>query len=99
MNLLLTSAERLRAFYGRQGAQQVLDAIDHLIDARARRGATSRLVLIEAGAPDLSVPRALVNPDAIARQLGALEAALAKQGQRLASVLLVGGPEIVQQTP
>ncbi len=95
MNLLLTSAERLRAFYGRQGAQQLLGALGTLIEARARRGAASRLVLIEAGAPDLGVPRALVTPDAIARQLGALEAALAVRGQPLASVLLVGGPEIV----
>lgn len=95
MNVLLTSAERLRAIYGRAGAQQVLDAIASLMLARAQRGARSRLVQIEEGAPDLGVPRALVTPDSIARQIGALEAALAQRGERIASLLLVGGPEIV----
>lgn len=95
MNLLITSSARLRALYGRAGAERVLAAAEQLIVARAARDVPSRLLLIEQGAPDLALPPALVTPDGIARQIAAASVALDRQGGRLASVLLVGGPEIV----
>lgn len=95
MNLIVTAGARLRALYGRAGAQQVLAAIDQLVAARAARGVASLLMPIEQGVPDLAVPRALATPDAIARQIAAVAAALARRGEQLHSVLLVGGPAIV----
>ncbi|MFN8568103.1 MAG: C25 family cysteine peptidase [Kouleothrix sp.] len=95
MNIILSSSERLRAFYGRTGARLVEAAAEQLVAARAARGVPSRLLAIEQGAPDLGVPPALVTPDAIARQVAELSAALDRRGQRLASLLLLGGPEIV----
>ncbi len=95
MNIILSSSERLHAFYGRTGARLVEAAAEQLVAARAARGVPSRLLAIEQGAPDLGVPPALVTPDAIARQVAELSAALDRRGQRLASLLLLGGPEIV----
>ncbi|MFN8504956.1 C25 family cysteine peptidase [Kouleothrix sp.] len=77
----------------------MLAAAERVLAARAARDLPGRLLLIERGAPDLGVAPALVTPDGIARQIALLSAALDRQGDRLASVLLIGGPEIVPFHP
>lgn len=99
MNLLITSGERLRAIYGRAGADRVLATTEQLLAARHARGVLSRLLLIEQGLPDLGIGPALVTPDTIARQIASVSAELDRQGQPLSSVLLLGGPEIVPFYP
>ena len=95
MNLILTSSAQLRAVYGRGGERRVLAAIDRLIAARAARGVATRLALIEQGVADLGVGGAVHVSAAIAAQVAQVARALERAGDRLESLLLVGGPEIV----
>jgi hypothetical protein len=95
LNLIITSRQRLRELYGVSGARQVGTGLRRLLRARARQGVLSRLALIEEGLPDLGVAGAAVEPAAISEQLAALSSALARSGGRLASVLIVGGPDVV----
>ncbi len=95
MNLILTSSVQLYAVYGRGGARRVLAAIGRLGAARAARGVASRLVLIEEGMADLEVAGVVNTPTAIAAQVAQVAQALERGGDRLASLLIVGGPEIV----
>jgi hypothetical protein len=95
LNLIITSIGRLREVYGRRGARRVLAAIAALIAARARRDVASRLAVIEEGLAELNVPGAAVAPESIAAQLAAVAQELEQGGDRLESVLIVGGTEIV----
>lgn len=95
MNLILSARERLQRAYGSGGARRVLAAIDQLAQARTTRGMQSRLLLIEDGLPELSVAAATAEPAAIANQVAAAAQALVHNGERLESVLIVGGAEIV----
>src|SRR2546426_786807 len=92
---MITSRQRLRKLYGVGGARRVDSGLRRLLTARARRGVLSRLAVIEEGLPDLGVAGAAVEPAAISEQLAALSSALARGGGRLASVLIVGGPDVV----
>ena len=95
MNLIITSSAQLRAAYGRGGEQRVLTAIARLSAARAARGVASRLALIEEGMTDLGVAGAGNVPAAIAALVTQSAQALVRAGDRLESLLIVGGPEIV----
>ena len=95
MNLIITSSTQLRAVYGRGGERRVLAAIVRLIAARAARGVAARLALIEEGIADLGVGGAVNAPAAIAAQVAQAAQALERAGDRLESLLIVGGPEIV----
>jgi hypothetical protein len=95
LNLIITSSAQLRAVYGRGGERRVRAAIDWLIAARATRGVATRLALIEQGIADLGVGGAANLPAAIAAQIVQAAQALERAGDRLESLLLVGGPEIV----
>jgi hypothetical protein len=95
LNLIITSGRRLRAAYGRRGERQVLAAAARLIAARTARGVGSRLALIEDGIAELGVAGAVVAPAAIAAQVAQAAQALERDGSRLESVLIIGGPEIV----
>jgi len=95
LNLLITSSDRLRKVYGQRGARRVLAATARLIAARAARGVASRLALIEAGIVELGVPGAAVAPTPIASQIAQVAQTLESNGDRLQSVLIIGGPEIV----
>lgn len=95
MNLIITSPARLREVYGQHGAHGVLAAIDRLVAARAARDVPSRVVSIEQGDLALGVAGADLEPAAIARQIAAIGRALGRDRQRLASVLIIGGPDVV----
>jgi hypothetical protein len=99
VNLIITSASRLREVYGSYGARRVMGAIGGLVQAHAARDIQSRLLLIEEGDADLGVAGAQLEPEAIARQLWSLVVALGPASRRdparLSSVLIVGGPDIV----
>jgi hypothetical protein len=95
LNLIITSSTQLRVAYGQGGERRVLAAIARLIAARAARGVGSRLALIEDGIADLGVAGAANVPAAIAGQVAQAAQALERAGDRLESLLIVGGPEIV----
>jgi hypothetical protein len=95
LNLIISSPARLREVYGQSGARRVLAAIEQLIAARAARGVVSRLVSIEEGIAELGVGGAAIAAAAIAAQIAQTAQALERAGDRLESLLLVGGPEIV----
>jgi len=95
LNVIITSADRLRALYGDAGERDVLAAVARLNAARAARGVASALLLIEHGVPRLGVLPAVVTPETIAAQVAALAQALERGGDALESLLIVGGPEIV----
>ncbi|HEU5098746.1 MAG TPA: C25 family cysteine peptidase [Roseiflexaceae bacterium] len=95
MNLIVTSAARLRESYGQAAARRVLAAVDRLIAARAARGVVSRLILIEEGIAELGVSGAAVAAAGIAAQIAQAAQALERAGDLLESLLIVGGPEIV----
>jgi Peptidase family C25 len=95
LNLIITSSAQLREVYGPDGERQVLAATSRLVDARAQRGVASRLLLIEEGMADLAVVGAANAPLAIAAQVAQAAQALERAGDRLESLLIVGGPEIV----
>ncbi len=95
MNLITTSSTRLRALYGQAGERRVLAAIARLIAARVARGVASQLALIEDGIAGLGVAGAANVPAAIAALVAQAAQALGRTGDRLESLLIVGGPEIV----
>jgi len=95
LNLIITSSARLREIYGQDGARRVRDAIDQLIAARLARGVAARLVLIEAGIAELGVSGATLAAAAIAALVAQAAQALERTGDRLESLLIVGGHEIV----
>jgi hypothetical protein len=95
LNLIITASAQLRAAYGRDGERRVLAAIAHLGAARAARGVATRLILIEEGIADLGVGGAAHAPAAIAAQVAQAAQALERAGDRLESLLIIGGPEIV----
>jgi hypothetical protein len=95
LNLIISSRRRLREVYGAGGSRRVAAALRRLLAGRAARGAASRLVWIEEGLKELSVAGTQLEPMAISEQLAALAAALDGAGDRLESVLIAGGPEIV----
>ena len=95
MNLIITSRRRLREVYGRRGEPRILAAIGKLAAARTARGVASRLLVIEEGLADLGVAGAAVEPEPISAQIAASAHALEQHGESLASVLIVGGLEIV----
>jgi hypothetical protein len=95
LNIIITSADRLRALYGDAGERDVLAAVAQLSAARAARGVASALILVEQGVPRLGVLPAVVTPETIAAQVAALAQALERGGDVLESLLIVGGPEIV----
>jgi hypothetical protein len=95
VNLIITSAARLRKTYGPPGARRVLAAIDQLIAARAARGLASRRIAIEEGIAELGVAGVAFAAAAIAAQIAQAAQALERAGDRLDSLLIVGGPEIV----
>ena len=95
MNLIITSSAQLRAAYGQAGERRVLAAIARLITARAARGVATRLALIEDGMADLGIAGAANDPSAIAGQIALVAQALERAGDRLESLLIVGGPEIM----
>jgi hypothetical protein len=95
LNLIITSSTRLREVYGPDGERRVLAAIVRLSASRAARGVASRLALIEQGLADLGVGGAAIAPPAIATQIAQAAQALERAGDRLESLLIVGGPEIV----
>ncbi|HJZ45843.1 MAG TPA: C25 family cysteine peptidase [Roseiflexaceae bacterium] len=95
MNLIITSSTRLHEVYGQAGGRRVLAAIGRLNAARAARGVATRLALIEEGIADLGVGGAANAPAAIAAQVAQVAQALEQLGDRLGSLLIIGGPEIV----
>lgn len=95
MNLIITSSAQLRASYGPAGERRVLAAITRLIAARAARGVASRLALIEAGIADLGITGAANVPAAIAALVAQVAQALERASDRLESLLIIGGPQIV----
>jgi Peptidase family C25 len=95
LNLIITSRGRLLEVYGAGGARRVGVALQRLLGARAARGILTRLAWIEDGLPDLGVAGAAVAPEPISEQLAELSAELGRAGARLASVLIVGGPDVV----
>jgi hypothetical protein len=95
LNLIITTSAQLRAAYGRVGEGRVLAAIARLIAARAARGVASRLMLIEQGSAELGVAGAANVPAAIAALVAQVAQAVERAGDRLESLLIVGGPEIV----
>jgi peptidase C25-like protein len=95
LNLLITSRRRLREVYGRRGETRILAAIGKLMAARAARGVDSGLLVIEQGLADLGVAGAAVEPEPISAQIAAIAQALEQRGGSLASVLIVGGLEVV----
>jgi hypothetical protein len=95
LNLIITSSTQLRAAYGQGGERRVLAAIARLNTARAARGVATRLALIEAGIAELGVAPSAITPSAIAAQVAQMAQALERAGDRLESLLIVGGPEIV----
>jgi hypothetical protein len=95
LNLIITSSNQLRTAYGREGAQRVLAAISRLGAARAARGVASRLMLIEEGLADLGVAGAANVPASIAALVAQAAQALERAGDKLESLLIVGGPDIV----
>jgi hypothetical protein len=94
LNLIITSADRLGALYGRPGEQSVLSAIDRLIVARTARGVTSRLLMLEAGDRRLGTGPSATTA-AIVQQVWAAATALKRAGDRLQSLLIIGGPDVV----
>jgi hypothetical protein len=95
MNLIITSSAQLRAAYGRPGEGRVLAAIARLIAARAARGVASQLALIDEGLADLGIAGVAPEPAAIAAQVAQVAQALGRAGDRLESLLIVGGPAIM----
>jgi hypothetical protein len=95
LNLIITSRRRLREVYGAGGARRVVTALQRLLAARTARGLATQLIWIEEGLPGLGVAGAAVEPAAVSQQLAALAAALGRDGRRLESVLIAGGPDIV----
>jgi hypothetical protein len=95
LNLIITSSTRLREIYGQAGARRVRAAIEQLLAARAARGVASRLVLLEQGLADLGVGGAAYDAVAIAALVAQADQALERTGDRLESLLIVGGHEIV----
>jgi hypothetical protein len=95
LNLIITSRRRLRENYGASGGRRVVTALQRLLAARTARGVATQLIWIEEGLPGQGVADAAVEPAAIAQQLAALAAALRRDGRRLESVLIAGGPDIV----
>jgi hypothetical protein len=95
LHLIVTSQQRLRALYGSGGAQQVWEAIQRLMAARAARSVPTRLLAIEDGLPEYGVAGAAVEPEAIAAQIAQVAQSLQHADRQLASVLIVGGPDIV----
>jgi hypothetical protein len=99
VNLIITSASRLREVYGAYDARRILGAIGRLVEAHAARDVQSRVLLIEEGDAELGVAGAQLEPEAIARQIWSLALALGsasgRDHARLSSVLVVGGPDIV----
>jgi hypothetical protein len=95
LNLIITSPARLREVYGREGERRVLAAIDRLVAGRAARDVVSRVLLVEQGDARGGVAPGEVVADSIAEQVFKVAADLERDGSRLSSVLIVGGPDIV----
>jgi hypothetical protein len=95
LNLIISSSARLRERYGPAGERRVRAAIGELIAARTSRGVASRLAWIEEGIVELGVGGAAIAARAIAAQVAQAAQALEHAGDRLESLLIVGGPEIV----
>jgi hypothetical protein len=95
MHLLMTSRERLQRRYSENGLQAIERALDDLLAARAANGLASLRYDVEAGLPDWGVVAAPLTWQALVAQLGVLEAALRARGERVESLLIIGGPGIV----
>ncbi len=95
MNLLLSSRFQLRERYGERDARRVMLAIEELTKARASRGINSQLLLIEEGLAELKIAGGAIDTITIFQQIVAVADALERQGDRLESVLIIGGPEII----
>jgi hypothetical protein len=95
LNVIITSRGRLREVYGAGGARRIGTALNRLLAARLARGTATQLLWIEEGLPGLNVAGVAVAPASIAQQLAELAAALGRSGTRIASVLIIGGPDIV----
>lgn len=95
MNLVVTSYRNLARIYGRAGRVQVAEAIADVLAARAERGIVSRSYALEDGLPDLGVPGAQPEPSALVEQLRQVDQGLRARGERLESLLIVGGPQVV----
>lgn len=95
MNVVVSSLARLRKRYGHTGVAQVEEALDELETARAAAGIASLRYMVELGVPQLGVAGAPLEWHALVEQLGAIAGALATRNERLESVLIVGGPQVV----
>jgi hypothetical protein len=95
LNLIITSRQRLREVYGAGGARRVVAALQRLLAARTARGVATQLFSIEEGLPDLGVAGVAIESAAISGQLAALAAALGRDGRRLESLLIAGGPDVI----
>ena len=95
MHLITTSRERLQRRYGENGLFEVERALDALEAARAGAGIRSLRYDVGAGLPELGVVAAPLSWQALVAQLGALAGAVRARGERVESLLIVGGPDIV----
>lgn len=96
MHVIVVSQRRLLAKYGPQGQRQLTVRIAGLRHARQRRGLQSCLLDVEQGAAAYGVGGVDgSNARAISMQLAALDTALKASGDRVESVLIIGGPDVV----
>lgn len=91
----MTSRERLRRRYSEAGLLAIERALDALEQARADVSIRSLRFDAEAGLPPLGVVAAPLSWQALVAQLGVLARALDARGERVESLLIVGGPDIV----
>jgi hypothetical protein len=93
LNLIICSRRRLREVYGASESRRVVAALNQLLEARAARRAASQLVWIDETLHEAGVDGS--EPTAISEQLAAQAMSLERAGDRLESVLIAGGPEII----
>ncbi|MCG8349319.1 MAG: C25 family cysteine peptidase [Chloroflexales bacterium] len=90
----MTSTRKLAAYYGITGQTQVLTALDNLVHARLSRGIASLWYAPENGLPDLGVSSVSLETPELVRQLYLIQQAFQARGDKIESLLIVGGPRI-----
>ncbi len=93
--VVLSTRRGLEAQYGKAGAEAVEQAMNRLVEAvRSRKNWSAHLYLADQGLFD-ALPARPGDPWAIKLALADLDASLARRGEMIGALLIVGGPEVV----
>jgi tetratricopeptide (TPR) repeat protein len=94
--VVMTTRHGLSTYYGQEAATLIENEMRRLVQAvQARRDWRALLFYADEGLPPAVAPARPTDPWALKLALVDLDAALARRGEMIGAVLIVGGPEIV----